>query len=116
MSDVALFHSRLKELREARNMTQEQLAKAIGEKQSTLAGWEGGRGFPRYTTLFKLAEYLEVSLDYLAGRSDVPTIAAQTDGKLIISKHEKTLIVNYRGLSAVEQRMVCKLLDASPLE
>lgn len=59
---------RLKELRKEKNITQEELAKILNTQQRTYSGYEIGRSEPTIETLTKLADYYNVSLDYLVGR------------------------------------------------
>ncbi|NLT98929.1 MAG: helix-turn-helix domain-containing protein [Christensenellaceae bacterium] len=57
----------LKTLREARGLSQEDLAKAIGVRQSTVGMWENGKNKPKYNTLLKLAAFFDVDVNYLVG-------------------------------------------------
>lgn len=73
MKNLDIFSIRVKELRVARDITQSQLGDAIGIKKQAINDIEHGR---TKTTLDKarlLADYFDVSLDYLVGRSDDPT-------------------------------------------
>ncbi len=63
-----MFHMRLKELREARSMSQYALAKELGISQSTVGNWESGIRQPKTEVLERIAEYFRVSVDYLLGR------------------------------------------------
>ena len=65
--------NRIKELRTAQNLNQKDFAKIIGIAQPTLSGWETGRTQIDYENLNKLADYFNVSLDYLLGRNVPPT-------------------------------------------
>ena len=58
---------KLKELREAKNMTQSQLGEYIGAKKSAISLWESGKRQPDQETLMRLASYISVSVDYLLG-------------------------------------------------
>ena len=100
-----MLQLRLKELREQRGLSQQMLANAIGEAQSTIGCWESGRGAPRYKTLLKLADYLDVSLDYLTGRSN------QQKCLLELSQQETALVMRYRQLTAGEKAMVGRMLE-----
>jgi transcriptional regulator with XRE-family HTH domain len=107
----SVLRLRLKEIRELCGLSQQALADAIGEAQSSVGGWESGRGTPRYQTLLKIADYFDVSLDYLVGRSDVQTVAKRAKEEPALTDHERALIRRYRAISPVEQAMICKLLD-----
>lgn len=63
---------RLRELRIQKELTQEDLAKYIGVSRTTYAMYEQGNRQMDYESLLKLADYFQVSLDYLFGRTDFP--------------------------------------------
>lgn len=65
------FKDRLKQLRNEKNLTQEELAKYIGTTRATLASWETGRREPDMETLRKLSDYFNVTLDWLIGNTDI---------------------------------------------
>ncbi|TBL70854.1 helix-turn-helix domain-containing protein [Paenibacillus thalictri] len=64
------FSSRILQLREQRQLTQKELAHAIGISRATLSHYENNRRQPDLDTLNKIAEYFEVSVDYLVGMSE----------------------------------------------
>lgn len=64
---------RLKELRAEHNVTQKQTAIAVGISEITYQRYEYGRA-PAYDKLIQLADFFDVSLDYLVGRTDNPQI------------------------------------------
>ena len=66
------FSERLLQLRKEKNITQKQLASALNLSAVGIQNYEGGRRKPAYDILIALADYFNVSLDYLVGRSDVP--------------------------------------------
>ena len=61
---------RLSELRNQKGLTQRQIAPIFGVSQSTLNNWEHGHTQPSIEQLIKLANYFDVSVDYLIGNSD----------------------------------------------
>ena len=67
---MATFAERIKELRLEHGLTQEQLGKIIGVKHFSVYSYEKGRACPEMKGLVALADYFEVSMDYLAGRTD----------------------------------------------
>ena len=68
-----MFGKRLRALREERGIASQQtLADALGVAQSTIANWEAGRREPNFTLIGALADYFQVSVDYLLGRTDDP--------------------------------------------
>ena len=62
------FTDRLKTLRKEKKLTQKELAEQIGIKQNSYSDWETGKNEPSFENLIKLADLLEVSLDWLFGR------------------------------------------------
>lgn len=66
------FKIRLRELRKTRGITQVDLAASINIKERQYQNLEAGTYFPSFATLLALAEYFDVSIDYLVGRSDNP--------------------------------------------
>lgn len=67
------FSERLITLRNLRNLTQKQVYEAIGMSAIGYQRYEYGTREPAYKNLLALADYFDVSLDYLVGRSDDPT-------------------------------------------
>ncbi|MCR4888520.1 MAG: helix-turn-helix domain-containing protein [Ruminococcus sp.] len=64
---------RLKELRKSKNMTQQRLAIELNMNQNTLSRYETGERQADYQTLILIADYFNVSIDYLLERTDDPT-------------------------------------------
>ena len=63
------FASKLRGLRGELDMSQKDLAKAIGKDVSTIQNWEAGVTMPTLATSINLARILGVTLDQLVGRS-----------------------------------------------
>ena len=61
---------RLKELRKERSIRQEQVAVAVDISMSAYCNYEQGKREPTASVLVRMADYYDVSLDYLLGRSD----------------------------------------------
>lgn len=64
------FGERLKQLREEANLTMEQLAVSLGTKKQTISRYENNQREPEYATLIKIAQFFNVSTDYLLGLKD----------------------------------------------
>ena len=62
------FAENLKDIRNSKSLTQRQVAVAIDVGESLYQRYEGGRGKPSFDKLIALADYFDVSLDYLVGR------------------------------------------------
>ena len=61
---------RLKELREEKNISQIKLAVDLGLNQNSISRYENGERQADYDTLIKFADYFNVSLDYILGRTE----------------------------------------------
>lgn len=74
------FGGRLKKLRTSKRLTQEELGKIVHVSKVSISGYERGERSPDRETLTDLADYFEVSTDYLLGRTDdkekAPTLVA----------------------------------------
>ena len=57
-------------LRKSKGLTQKEIAEHIGVSRQTYTNYESGNREPDFKTLLKLAEYLDVSTDYLLGETD----------------------------------------------
>ena len=66
-----IFIERLKQLREAKNLTQLRLAMELNVSQETISGYEIGKAVPPAEMLVKLADTLDTSVDYILGRTDI---------------------------------------------
>lgn len=63
-----MLGERLVKLRRSRKLTQQQIADKLHLSRGTYAQYEIDRRVPEYATLEKLADFFEVSIDYLVGR------------------------------------------------
>lgn len=65
------FGERLKELRLENELTQLELAKKLFISKSSICKYEKDNNFPEASLLQKIADYFNVSVDYLLGKSNV---------------------------------------------
>ena len=65
--------NRIAELRKKRNMSQKQFSKLLNVAQNTISQWETGQRDIDSTTLIKIAEFFNVSTDYLLCLTDMPS-------------------------------------------
>lgn len=65
---------RLKELRKARRITQLKLAMDLNMSQNTVSRYESGDREPGLAELIQIADYFDVSIDYLLERTDNPNV------------------------------------------
>lgn len=65
---------RLKELRKSKHLSQVKLSMDLHISQNSICRYETGKREADYATLIKIADYFDVSVDYLLGRTDNPKI------------------------------------------
>lgn len=78
--------NRLQQLRSELNLDRDALASALNITYSALSKYETNQRFPSQELLISMADYFNVSVDYLLGRTDIRnfeenTIAAHTDDR-----------------------------------
>lgn len=62
-----MFAKRLIDLRENKNIFQKDLANILNVEQATVSQWENGKRIPDSETLIKIANYFNVTVDFLIG-------------------------------------------------
>lgn len=115
---------RIKELREARQMNMKEAARLLGMPYTTYVNYEKGFREPTSEVLIQIADFYDVTIDYLLGRStvqlQVPTEAGREIlehnlliecNPLDITKDEIALIRKYRCLDGRGQASVRNILD-----
>lgn len=69
---MIIFAERLKELRKKRKISQTVLANLLQVSQRQISYYESAQDTPSLPSLIAIADYFDVSLDYLVGRSNNP--------------------------------------------
>jgi len=101
-----MFAKRLKDLRKANGITQEQLAAIIGVERSSIGKYEGkSHTIPSDDVKYRIADYFHVTVDYLMGYSDAPNPSLLESQ---ITEAERKLIDAFRALNTEGQE---KLID-----
>ncbi len=75
--------NRIRSLREDRDLRQIDVAKATGIDQKTLSNYETGKTNPDSYALIKLADFFEVTIDYIVGRVNTNYYSKQNVEKKI---------------------------------
>lgn len=76
------FKDRIRETRERKGLSQNDLAEKAGMQASAISHFESGRRAPSFDNLRKLADALDVSIDFLLGRTDDAAAAGPRAQKL----------------------------------
>jgi len=96
-----MLTKRLKLLRKEKNITQKELSDKINVSASTIGLYEQGRRTPDNETLTKIADFFEVTTDYLLGRTNQKYFS-----------QDETIAFHAKGdLNEEDQKMVRDLID-----
>ncbi len=95
-----IFSERISELRKDRRVQQKDLAPILGVEVQALGNYERGLNEPSFDVVVKLAEYYNVSLDYLFGITDEE-----------IELDRKNVIVLPKGFPEDEKEKVLHIID-----
>ena len=106
---------RLRSLREERKINQQKIAMELQISQASISKYEVGSAEPDIGTIIKIADYFNVSTDYLLGVSEVKKPLKKSD----LSDAEIAHLVSYKSLSRTQREKVCAyiqgILDESEL-
>ena len=103
MSDPVQIGERIRAARQARGITQEQLAEEVGVSRSAVAQWETGRAGQLTGNLSRIAEVLGVGIEHLAhGRDRRGPIQAGTGDEL-------ALLRMYRESSPDDRQLLLRM-------
>lgn len=86
------FRDILKKLRQDKGLYQKDLAEDLKVERTTVVHWEAGRVEPNLEMLDKIADYFNVTADYLLGRerqNNIPSTAHSSDPVTIEISREK---------------------------
>ena len=83
-----IFSARLRAMRERRNLKQSELAERAGLQAAAVSHFETGRRAPSFNNLRRLADALDVTTDYLIGRTNEPESSGPNIDKLFRSADE----------------------------
>lgn len=92
---------RIRELRLEKDLLQRELAAKIHVAANTLCQFESGKANPSYEVLLSLADFFEVSTDYLLGREDdFGNVTVKSDSSApSLSPDEARLLETFRKLN-----------------
>lgn len=93
------FSERLKDLRKQAGLTQVNVAEKLGISQPAYASWERGVKKPTQENLVKIAQVLNVSVDYLVGNSDENLKEEELDNVELLFR------LNSKGLTDEEKKI-----------
>lgn len=96
------FSKRLKQLREANQMTQGDLGDMLNTTRQSISNYEMGKRQPDYITLEALADIFNVDMNYLLGKTDKTTYIPSSSNRQL-TKNEENLIKSFSKLNVQGQ-------------
>lgn len=105
------FGEILAELRQDRKMTQKDLAQAMFVTVGTISNYENGVHYPDVEKLISLADYFNVTTDYLLGRCRANVSPDVFDESIIGEKTMGQLVNDIRNLSRSRKQSLAIILD-----
>ncbi|MCM3754617.1 MULTISPECIES: helix-turn-helix domain-containing protein [Bacillus subtilis group] len=103
-----MFNKKLIALRKSKKLTQEEMAEKIGVHRGTYANYERGHRQPDYETLVKIADFFEVSTDYLLRGTD-----PKVQDKIFEDEAKRILSDPKTFLAARDGEVTQEILDAA---
>ena len=101
---------KIKILRKERGYTQEQLGRAVDVSQQAINSYENSETQPDFSVLIKLADFFNVTVDYLLDhdvRNDLPAEFS----KYSFSSEDTAMIAKYLSLSTGQRRCIDPVID-----
>ena len=104
--------NKIKELRLSKKLSQQQLAKILFVNQTAVSQWERGATTPNLQLLTKIADYFNVSIDYLIGND---TNKKSPSIKEELTADEQKLLKSFRELNEEGQYILLSQAEALTL-
>ena len=107
INDNRMFGDIFKELRTEKNLSQEQIALDLDVSQSLITKWESHQSTPSPEMLDYIADYFDVSTDYLIGRTNDKRYYNNNDEYI---KDFNILFDKYKGLSDTDKEFMRNMI------
>lgn len=101
------MREKLRQLRKEKALSQAEMANILNVHQTAVSQWEQGRTTPDMQTLIKIADYFQVTVDYLLGQKN----GVDDHSYKALTNIENELIKKYRLLDQHGQKAVNSVLD-----
>lgn len=111
------FCARFRELLQGSNISKRAFAQKIGVSAASISDWSNGKVQPTAENIYMVAEFFEVSTDYLLGlEDDFGNVAVQSSasGRTAsqLSEEEQKLIEDYRGLGQPLKDLIKNMIQS----
>lgn len=105
------FASNLKNLRESKDVTQEELAEYLKVSRPTIAGYETKSRQPDFEKLEKISDFFHVSIDYLLTGSEFQAVSFQPNKMLSEKLLNHSVLTGYQKLSVESKQDVLAYIE-----
>lgn len=103
------FGQRLKEIRVQKNLTGEELGNILNVTKVAISNWESGRKFPSQDILISIADYFNISLDFLLCRTNEKRVFFHDKCK---QENLEKIMLSFNELSFDSQEIILKTAAA----
>lgn len=113
---MAAFKDVLRYLRESENLKQEELAEKVGVSYAAISNYETGKREPKRKTLEAIADYFNVDMNYLLGKTSIQRVVTfDSNGNRIYSsstltERQQKLLDSFNALNEDGQRKVLEYI------
>ncbi len=101
----------LKLLRQTAGVSQQKIADAVMVSQQSINKYENHNVEPDIETLIKIADFFDVSVDYLIGRNDIKEVAGELNLS-DLSEQERMLIKKFGALTDKQKECVMTVIES----
>jgi len=102
---MSKFPERLRLLRHKKKINQTDLSKYLNYGYTAIANYESGRNEPSFDVLINIAQFFDVSVDYLLGVDDSPLPSHK------LPYNELELLKHFRNLDENLQDSICNMIE-----
>jgi len=103
---------RLRKLRNEKKLTQSELGKIINVSKVSVSGYESGDRTPDTDNLRRLADYFEVTSDYLLGREDKRIESMNAELEKLLKDPQTNLMFNgWKEMSEEERKEAIRMIN-----
>lgn len=106
-----IFGKRVKELRNKKGLSQDRVAQAIGISRSRYSHYENNRVEPDIELIRKIANYYDVKVDYLIGRTEIENDNENDELEKILDDPDTQLMFNdWKNMSEEERKEAINMI------
>lgn len=110
-----MYYENFAELCEKNHVTPNKVSRETGISTATLTSWKQGKYTPKTDKLKKIADYFNVSVDYIMRKEDVEwDPESQTVTRSVnLSEEEEYILLEYRNADATQKEMIRRIFAYS---